>query len=362
MKSTKPASRTVGDSLWLSLAIVLLNVLIGGEAVFEVSHSSSADAVTDSSHFGAPTFSDTMATIVAVCFAQQVWLQLIPVKIRHANACIRCFGAVELLRLGIHACFGKEATLLAQAAALLPTLILSLECMHHYASSRPKHIDWRCLLLNLENYDEKSCMCFWVGMTGIVYVTISALQLPAVGASELSSPSSPRVLIGTFLCSYLSIRMTLPLRKFAVAEAVSPDLYTLTHVLHPNAKLLHGTNARLRRKSTVARSPSAGSRSKTDGETLEPTSEALASMWQKVSIGAVFANIPVVVFTRWSNPTSSLLSTFVLLNTTVRLFYPSSYCPASQSKAGWLFSPITARCLATVAEFSFCEGAGSIII
>jgi hypothetical protein len=83
-------------------------------------------------------------------------------------------------------------------------------------------------------------------------------------------------------------------------------------------------------------------------------------MWRKVSVAAVLANVPVVMFTTWSNPIASLLSTFVLLNTTVRLFYPSSYCPASQSKAGWLFSPITARCLATVAEFSFCEHNSSI--
>ena len=46
---------------------------------------------------------------------------------------------------------------------------------------------------------------------------------------------------------------------------------------------------------------------------------------------------------------------FVCTNTIVRLCFPSSFCPASQSRRGVLCSPLLARSLATVSEFAFYE-------
>ena len=42
-------------------------------------------------------------------------------------------------------------------------------------------------------------------------------------------------------------------------------------------------------------------------------------------------------------------------NTLVRLFFPSSYVPASQVSAGFIAHPVFARFLATIGEFTFYE-------
>lgn len=44
---------------------------------------------------------------------------------------------------------------------------------------------------------------------------------------------------------------------------------------------------------------------------------------------------------------------FILSNSFLRLNYPSNYCPATQSKIGFLYSPIIARSLATITEIIF---------
>jgi len=48
-------------------------------------------------------------------------------------------------------------------------------------------------------------------------------------------------------------------------------------------------------------------------------------------------------------------TTLLLCNVFVRLWYPSAYYPASASLPGVLASPVTARCIAFVAEFALYE-------
>ena len=43
----------------------------------------------------------------------------------------------------------------------------------------------------------------------------------------------------------------------------------------------------------------------------------------------------------------------MVTNTFIRIIWPCSYCPATQVKPGFIYSPIFARMLATVAEFGF---------
>ena len=56
-----------------------------------------------------------------------------------------------------------------------------------------------------------------------------------------------------------------------------------------------------------------------------------------------------------SKPLRVLTALAVSTNTLVRIAFPSSYVPASQSVHGFLASPVLARVLATVAEVAFYD-------
>lgn len=74
--------------------------------------------------------------------------------------------------------------------------------------------------------------------------------------------------------------------------------------------------------------------------------------WNNISLFSTFISYPIIYFTKY-NIISLIQSSFIILNTIIRLTYPSSYCPASQIKNGLLYSPIFHRTLATIAEFVF---------
>ena len=65
------------------------------------------------------------------------------------------------------------------------------------------------------------------------------------------------------------------------------------------------------------------------------------------------ACFPVLVLTNWQDPIKVVIAVFKVTNTFIRIIWPCNYCPASQCKPGFIYSPIAARMLATVAEFGF---------
>ena len=48
-----------------------------------------------------------------------------------------------------------------------------------------------------------------------------------------------------------------------------------------------------------------------------------------------------------------ILSSFIIFNSFLRIEYPSSYYPLTQTQKGFIFSPIFARIIANIAEFIF---------
>jgi hypothetical protein len=64
---------------------------------------------------------------------------------------------------------------------------------------------------------------------------------------------------------------------------------------------------------------------------------------------------PMILLTDTHNSLQLRTSSLLTLNIVVRLLYPSSYFPASASTPGFLASPVTARCIAFVAEFCLYE-------
>jgi hypothetical protein len=84
--------------------------------------------------------------------------------------------------------------------------------------------------------------------------------------------------------------------------------------------------------------------------------------WSNVSLGAILCTAPMLFFTDWRGGGADVFKTlFLLLNTWVRLIYPSTYVPATHTRPGILGHPCFARVLATIAEFSFyCMEAKSV--
>ena len=64
---------------------------------------------------------------------------------------------------------------------------------------------------------------------------------------------------------------------------------------------------------------------------------------------------PVIYLTDFSSIWDISRSLFVVLNTIVRIQFPSCYCPAAGARPGILYNPLFARFLATFAEFAFYE-------
>lgn len=79
-----------------------------------------------------------------------------------------------------------------------------------------------------------------------------------------------------------------------------------------------------------------------------PDSVASVRLWMIIAIC-----LPLVQLTKTNLQIRATL--LILTNITVRLLYPSCYYPASASKGGFIASPIVARCIAFVAEFSLYE-------
>ena len=68
-----------------------------------------------------------------------------------------------------------------------------------------------------------------------------------------------------------------------------------------------------------------------------------------------FICLPMILLTDIHSTLQIRTSFLLTLNIVVRLLYPSCYYPASASKKGFLASPMTARCIAFVAEFGLYE-------
>jgi len=84
---------------------------------------------------------------------------------------------------------------------------------------------------------------------------------------------------------------------------------------------------------------------------VAPTSEsAIASVRFGIIVGCC---IPMVSLT--VTPLQLRATILLLFNIFVRLLYPSAYYPASASVRGFVAHPLTARCIAFVAEFSLYE-------
>lgn len=63
--------------------------------------------------------------------------------------------------------------------------------------------------------------------------------------------------------------------------------------------------------------------------------------------------LPILLFTNFNDMIDICFSLIILLNSGLRINYPSSYYPLTQIKRGLLYSPYMARFLANLAEFIF---------
>jgi hypothetical protein len=73
----------------------------------------------------------------------------------------------------------------------------------------------------------------------------------------------------------------------------------------------------------------------------------------------VASSLPLILLTRASSLFQLRTTALVLLNVWVRLVWPSCYYPATASVRHPVASPITARCIAFLAEFHFYETVAS---
>lgn len=71
----------------------------------------------------------------------------------------------------------------------------------------------------------------------------------------------------------------------------------------------------------------------------------LLTSLDETQLGRVVYDVPLQVRT----------TALLLINIIIRLMYPSQYCPATASRPGIIASPVTARCIAFVAEYSMYE-------
>ena len=69
----------------------------------------------------------------------------------------------------------------------------------------------------------------------------------------------------------------------------------------------------------------------------------------------ILSTLPMVYFTDLKNFKQIRITIMLLINIFIRLLYPSSYYPATQSKPGILYHPLTARLIAFIAEFGLYE-------
>ena len=80
----------------------------------------------------------------------------------------------------------------------------------------------------------------------------------------------------------------------------------------------------------------------------------LDPLWHKCGpVTVMVCSVPCLLLTNWGNMTEAILTVFVILNSYIRIVYPSCYIPHTQVKPGFIYSPIAARILATVAEIGY---------
>lgn len=72
---------------------------------------------------------------------------------------------------------------------------------------------------------------------------------------------------------------------------------------------------------------------------------------QILKMAAVVSCVPM--FFTQSTHEALLYSVLIAINTIWRIVFPVQYVPARQSRPGFFFGPVWARCLATAAELSF---------
>lgn len=94
------------------------------------------------------------------------------------------------------------------------------------------------------------------------------------------------------------------------------------------------------------------------GHAPPATDEPSSRRFVRARIGpALLAVLPVIVAEAycggWAQPLHAVAAIFIIANSLVRIGLPSSYCPRSQARGGWLAAPHVARSLATVAELAF---------
>ena len=68
-------------------------------------------------------------------------------------------------------------------------------------------------------------------------------------------------------------------------------------------------------------------------------------------IFAIAGILPMWALTNWNIDLQAICTILITLNSLDRLLYPSNYSPTVSSQPGFLYSPFTARTLATVAEY-----------
>jgi len=69
----------------------------------------------------------------------------------------------------------------------------------------------------------------------------------------------------------------------------------------------------------------------------------------------ILSTSPMIYFTDFNNYKQIRITVMLLINIFMRLLYPSSYYPATQSKRGMLYHPLTARLIAFNAEVGLYE-------